>query len=81
MYKKGGLTHFETGGSTTDAAVEESIAPLTKAARAPTSKAGYQFPTISGDVPLDKNVLSAMEELYQNRQAEYGAFRESIQDE
>lgn len=83
MKTKSGLSYFSEGSSTTDAVdqpQDTTIAPLTKAAKMPASKAGYQFPTVSGEVPLDKNVLNAMEELYQNRQAEYGGFMEAMKD-
>jgi len=78
MYKKGGLAHFETGGSTDDA--DENQAPVYTKPVKSASKSGLQFPTPTGDIPLSKGVLDAMERMYQERQADYGGFMEGMKD-
>lgn len=78
MYKKGGLTHFETGGSTDDA--DENQAPVYTKPVKSASKSGLQFPTPTGDIPLSKGVLDSMERMYQERQADYGGFMEGMKD-
>jgi len=78
MYKKGGLAHFETGGSTDDA--DENQAPVYTKPVKSASKSGLQFPTPTGDIPLSKGVLDSMERMYQERQADYGGFMEGMKD-